>query len=288
MDEPAVVAQWRQRGEIVDVGGVDIFVVAHGLPATRAAVFLHGFPGSAHDWHGVLPVVAEHVPVLAPDLLGYGLSSKPDAAYSLFAQADLVTDLVVGNGIERAVIVAHDMGDTVAAELLARSTAGELPFAIERTILSNGSIFIDMAHLSAGQQFLLALPDERLASPLDLEGMRGGIEETLSPDRPPATEDVDALLYLIAHNGGDQLLPRIIRYIEERRANQDRWTAALVEHAAPLAALWGEQDPIAVLAMTDRLRDLRPSTEVVTWPDLSHWPSLEDPARVANEIVARL
>jgi pimeloyl-ACP methyl ester carboxylesterase len=36
------------------------------------------------------------------------------------------------------------------------------------------------------------------------------------------------------------------------------------------------------------MKKLRPDTEVVTWPDLSHWPSLEDPQRVATAIVARL
>jgi pimeloyl-ACP methyl ester carboxylesterase len=55
-----------------------------------------------------------------------------------------------------------------------------------------------------------------------------------------------------------------------------------------MAALWGEEDPIAVVAMTHHLKEIRPATEVVTWPDVGHWPSIEVPDRLADAILARL
>lgn len=55
-----------------------------------------------------------------------------------------------------------------------------------------------------------------------------------------------------------------------------------------MTALWGEQDPIAVVGMAHHLRELRGDTEVVTWPDVGHWPSIEVPERVAEAILARL
>lgn len=45
-----------------------------------------------------------------------------------------------------------------------------------------------------------------------------------------------------------RLVPRLIRYIEERRANLARWTAGLTRLSAPTSVFWGEQDPIAILA----------------------------------------
>jgi pimeloyl-ACP methyl ester carboxylesterase len=118
--------------------------------------------------------------------------------------------------------------------------------------------------------------------------MRPGLRETFSQDHQPSDDELDAMVELIRHNGGDQLLPRLIRYIEERRANQAEWTSALVEFDGPMTALWGEKDPIAVVAMTDHLKELRPSTEVVTWSDVGHWPSLEAPERVSAAILERL
>src|SRR5207302_10155880 len=113
--------------------------------AARATLLLHGFPTSSYDWHAVAGALEAHIPVVAFDFLGFGLSDKPDQAYSLFEQADIAEAVASACGIERAVIVSHDMGDTVAAELLHRFQAGRLGFDVERCILTNGSIVIDMA-----------------------------------------------------------------------------------------------------------------------------------------------
>jgi pimeloyl-ACP methyl ester carboxylesterase len=288
MKLPVGVMDWRDDGRYIEHGGHKVFVFDTNSHPGPVVVILHGFPSSSFDWHLVVPELAKKVRVVALDFLGYGLSDKPDVAYSLFDQADLAQAVAADCNVEQCVLVSHDMGDTVAAELMKRQSEGNLPFRVERSILFNGSIFIDMAELSAGQQFLLALPDERLADPLDIDGMRPGLEETFSKDSPPDPSEIDAMVALLRLQGGDQLLPRLIRYIEERRANQDRWTSGLVDFDGPMTAMWGEQDPIAVVDMTDRLKELRPQTEVVRWPDLSHWPSIEDPKRVAEAILERI
>ncbi|MDQ3986191.1 MAG: alpha/beta hydrolase [Actinomycetota bacterium] len=89
---------------------------------------------------------------------------------------------------------------------------------------------------------------------------------------------------LLRHGGGSRLVPVTIRYIEERRVHSERWTSGLVDFAGPLAAIWGEQDPVAVPAMVGRLAGLRDDVEVVRWPDVGHWPQLEVPDRLAAEI----
>lgn len=285
---PGAVRDWRDQGRYLDHKGRRIFVLDTNSHPGLFVFILHGFPSSSFDWHLVVPELAKRARVVTFDFLGYGLSDKPDQTYSLFEQADIAEAVAADCGIERCVLVSHDMGDTVAAELLKRQTEGRLPFTVERSILTNGSIFIDMAQLSPGQKLLLELPDERLPEPLELGGFRPGLRETFSPDHQPTEDELDAMIELLRHNGGDQLLPRLIRYIEERRANQGRWTAALVDFSGPMSALWGEQDPIAVVAMTRHLAELRPQTEVVTWPDVGHWPSLEAPDRVSAAILERL
>jgi pimeloyl-ACP methyl ester carboxylesterase len=285
--EPASVADWRASGRYLDLGGQTIFVAERG-DGDRTVLILHGFPGSSFDWRLAVPRLAERFRVVVFDLLGYGLSAKPvDARYSLFEQADLAERVAAGTGVERCTLVGHDMGDTVLAELLARSTEGRLGFDVERAILTNGSIFIDLAQLSPGQLALLEMPDEVLPQPMPLEMFRPGLAGTFSPHHPPGDEELDAMIWLVAREGGDRLLPRLIRYIEERRANQERWTDGLVRYPGPMTALWGMLDPIALPAMVDRLVDLRPATEAVRWDDVGHWPSLEAPDRVAEAILRR-
>ena len=65
-----------------------------------------------------------------PDLLGFGLSDKPDQRYSLFEQADLVEAVAGDLGLDEVALLTHDMGDSVGGELLARSIDGTLSFDV--------------------------------------------------------------------------------------------------------------------------------------------------------------
>lgn len=307
MGEPELVGTWRAEGEMVDVAGHELFVVDRGSSDDPALVLLHGFPGSSFDWRKVVDRLADGWRVVTFDFLGFGLSSKPDQAYSVFEQADLVEALLADRGIDRAVLMAHDMGDTVAAELLMRASGGddaEPPPRRTSTgvagrvgdvewlgcVLTNGSIFIDMAQLTSGQQLLLALPDERLADRMEPEALANGLRQSFPPDRPDPAE-LDAMVALIRRDEGDRLLPRLIRYMEERRAHQPRFTAGLVDYPGPMVVAWGDLDPIAVPAMADRLAALRSRAgrpvDLIHWPDVGHWPSTEAPTLVAA-LVARV
>ena len=285
---PPLVRSWRDAGRFVEIGDHKVFVVDRPGPPGPPIVIVHGFPGSSFDWHAVVPSLSTHRRVVAFDLLGYGLTTKPTGGYSLFAQADLVQDLLATLDVARCALIAHDMGDTVAAELAHRHNAGELPFDIAQLVLTNGSIFIDMAQLTRGQRLAAALPNRRLPLPLPAKLLRRSLLESFAAAAPPPEGALEAMLALIQHGGGARLLPMQIRYIEERRRHQSRWTQALVDYTGPLTAIWGELDPIAVVDMPHRLQGLRPNTDVLTWPDTGHWPSVEQPQRLASAIADRL
>lgn len=267
------VSAWEASGYYLTIDGRRIFVVDRG--SGPPMVFLHGFPGSSHDWRFVLPAGRR---VIAPDLLGFGLSDKPPGGYSLVAQADLVTSVLTELGVGACTLVGHDIGDTVIAELLHRS------FPADRVVLLNGSIFSDLVSLSLGQKLLLALPDRRLPFRVPGALLRSSLRATFSA--APAAGLLSTMEALIRRQDGDRLLPRQIRYVREGRRNQLTWTRALLDYPGRLDLLWGERDPIAVPAMARRLKALRPETSVTLWPDIGHWPALEAPERVATRLTA--
>ena len=133
------VDAWEQRGGYHDVSGHRVFVVDRsptdgGEGARSPVLVLHGFPTSSHDWHRVLDRFAHRHRVVVPDLLGFGLSDKPDQRYSLFEQADLVEAIAGDLGLDEVALVSHDMGDSVGGELLARSLGGTLSFEVTRRL----------------------------------------------------------------------------------------------------------------------------------------------------------
>ncbi|MSO77986.1 MAG: alpha/beta hydrolase [Acidimicrobiia bacterium] len=284
MDAAALIEEWRSRGAFERALGNDVFVVdvaPDGDTEKPPLLVLHGFPTSCIDYVGVLPALAEHRRVVLLDFPGYGLSSKPDRAYSLFAQADVVEAVVAAHGITGVELLSHDMGDSVAGELLARSLDGDLGFEVHRRVLTNGSIYLAQAHLTDGQQFLCALPDEALTDDTapNIDALDAALTATLaqpgSPSSRPDPEHVRAAAELVAHNGGNRLLPRLIRYIEERRRHEERWTGAIERHPAPLTIVWGDADPIAVWPMTDELLARRADAHRVRLEGVGHYPMLE-------------
>jgi pimeloyl-ACP methyl ester carboxylesterase len=116
------VRRWREAGETVRFRDRDIHMLRREGEGPLL-LLLHGFPSSSYDWRLVLEAKGDGQALLACDFLGFGLSEKPrDHDYSLFWQADLVEELVRRHGGGRPVfVVAHDMGTSVATELIARS-----------------------------------------------------------------------------------------------------------------------------------------------------------------------
>jgi pimeloyl-ACP methyl ester carboxylesterase len=242
---------------------------------------LHGFPTSSFDYRLVVERLAATRRVVLFDMLGYGLSEKPDVAYRLATQADLATALVAELGIDRLSLLTHDMGDTVGGELLARHLEGAWEVEIVERILTNGSIYIELAHLSDGQQLLLSLPDEALEAELapDRAALMAALAATFSPQTEADEVELDAASRQIVHAGGNRLLARTIRYIEERRRHQDRYTGAIERHPSPLTVVWGRDDPIAVVEMVDRLALARPDAVVEILDGVGHYPMVETPER---------
>ncbi len=285
----SVLEDWKARGYFVDAEHGEVFVV--DAPAVHEAgldpiLIIHGFPSCSYDWGGCLPTLSAHRRVVLMDLPGFGLSVKPDIRYSIRIYADAVEAVVAAAGLTSVALVTHDMGDTVGGELLARDLEGALPFAVTERVLTNGSIYIDMAQLTSGQQFLLAADDAMLAAGWggDGSGLQASLAAICSPEHQPSTEDLAALWAFMSYNEGERLLARTIRYIEDRRAEEARFTGAIEQHPSPLGIVWGALDPIAVYPMTDKLLAARPDARRITLEDVGHFPMLEDAARTAEAI----
>jgi pimeloyl-ACP methyl ester carboxylesterase len=287
----ALVDAWRSRGRDHELLGRRIFVIevpATGSVAAPPLLVLHGFPTCSFDFHQVVDALAADRRVVLFDMLGYGLSAKPDLPYRLVDQADLAQALVSELGIERLGLLTHDIGDTVGGELLARQLEGSWAVEVTDRVVTNGTLYMDLVQLSAGQRLLESLPDERLApGVLTRDAVVGGLEATWSPTAAVSATESAAAWELISAEEGERLLPRLARYIDERRRNESRFTPPVVRHPSPLTIVWGTDDPIAVPAMADRLSAARPDARVVRLDGVGHYPMVEAPGRFVAAVTGR-
>jgi pimeloyl-ACP methyl ester carboxylesterase len=289
---------WEALGRSRELRGERVFTVdAPPLGPERHAplLVLHGFPTSSFDFAAVLDGLRQGRRVLLLDMLGYGLSAKPDRPYTMALQADLAAAFVAQLGLEHVDLLTHDMGDTVGGELLARRAEGSWPVGIGRRVLTNGSIYIAQAHLTDGQQLLLSLPDAILPPtiPINEDSLTRSLRDTFSPTTPAVPDGwredpVPAAARQIVHDDGHLVLPRLIRYIEERRANERRFTGAIEADPSPLHVVWGLDDPVAVSSMVDTLVAARPDATVIRLADVGHYPMMEAPARFLQAVLEGL
>ncbi|MGZ5420478.1 MAG: alpha/beta fold hydrolase [Solirubrobacterales bacterium] len=277
------VDAWRRRGAEAECRDRRIHVL-HEQGSDPLLLFLHGFPSSSYDWAPLLEQGIDRE-LLMFDFLGFGLSEKPRGiAYSLLWQADLAEELVRRAGGSRAFIVAHDMGTSVANELMAREIEGSLSFGIAGVLLLNGSMVQGAASPTLGQRLLrgrLGPLAARLASERFFRDQFGSI---FSPAHPLTDEEAADQWCLIRRGGGHRLGHKLIGYMDERFENAERWHGAIRDWEGPLSLAWGMLDPVATPVVLEAVRELRPAAPLRCWEELGHYPQIEDPAAVARAL----
>lgn len=279
---------WYRDAATFSFGGHRIVYRDTGpQPDRPAIVCIHGFPTASWDWHRVWDGLAVHGRVLAADMLGFGRSDKPSRhRYSLLEQADLHEALLGHLGIRAVHLVAHDYGDTVAQELLARYASRKLRreagLRIQSVLLLNGGLFPEAIRPRPVQR-LLNGPAGALVGRLMTERLfRRSFTAVFGPQTQPSPSELRAFWMLVTANGGLRVAHRLSRYQAERRWYRARWAGVLERPPVPVRFVAGAQDPVSGQAMIDRYRALVPDADVVVLSDIGHYPQVEAPAPVLS------
>ncbi|MFZ0042359.1 MAG: alpha/beta hydrolase [Solirubrobacteraceae bacterium] len=278
---------WKQAGTFIEISGHKIFVREREGDADRPPLLiLHGYPTSSYDWrHGFDEPGGYRLTVF--DFLGFGLSEKPrDQLYSLQIQADIVEALAGRFADEPVTIVSHDMGSSVATEILARDLEGKLSFKLRSALLFNASLVREQASLLWGQRLLLSRLGPVAARLSSEFGFRRQFASIFSKAYPLSAEEAADQWSLVAHHDGHRLLHRLIYYNHERVTppTADRWHGALRDWPGRLELAWAELDPICTEAVLQAVLRLRPHAKVTRLPGLGHYPQIEQPRAVYKVI----
>lgn len=277
---PALRA-WREAGRLHDFRGHAVFLREDGDVAAPALLLIHGFPSASFDWADVWPALAARYRLLAPDLLGFGLSAKPAGHdYRIGEQADLCEALLRETGITDYHVLAHDYGDTVAQELLARQAPGRAGPRLRSVALLNGGLFPEAHRPLLTQKLLASAAGPLLARVTSRRTFGMSMTRIFGRSTPPSPALLDDLWVLLQVNQGVMAMPRLIAYMAERRAQRGRWVGALQASALPLAFIDGAADPISGAHMAARYRELVPNPDVTLLPGIGHYPQCEAPAAV--------
>lgn len=281
------VSEWHDGGGWVPTGAGRVFVRS-GVGDGPTILLLHGFPSCSYDFRSVVARLSGRS-WLTMDFLGFGLSDKPRPhRYSLFEQADLVEQVVASRTTGPVVLAAHDMGTSVATELLARDLEGNLTFDLARAVLTNGSVILERASLRPIQKILRGPLGGVAARLTNRRSFIRGFGRLFSPDHPLTADEAAAQWAMLTHNGGNRIAHLLSAYLDERVRYAQRWHGAVRDWPKPLGFVWGLGDPVATTNVLDGLRQLRPSADVVELPGLGHYPQVEDPQAFTDAVLRLL
>ncbi|MDX1661636.1 MAG: alpha/beta hydrolase [Gemmatimonadota bacterium] len=263
---------WRAGGSETSFDGHRVFYRVEG--EGEPLLLVHGFPTASWDWRRLWSALAARFRIVAPDLLGFGFSAKPaDHDYSIVEQADLCEAILAAAGAEGPVhVLAHDYGDTVVQELLARGAD------LSTVTLLNGGLFPE-AIRRRPIQVLLESPLGGIVARLMTESrFRTSFAALFGPETQPTDEELAAWWELITRDDGRRVVHRVARYQVERRENRDRWVGALVETDVPVRLVVGPADPVSGDRVARRYEEVVPDPDVVRLDArIGHYPQVEDP-----------
>ncbi|MFJ4192846.1 alpha/beta fold hydrolase [Pseudomonas sp. NPDC089534] len=269
---------WRKRSRTFVFRGQPIryWTCGQGEPL----LLIHGFPTASWDWHYLWQPLAQRYRVIACDMLGFGDSAKPlNHTYSLLEQADLQQALLAHLKVEQPLhLLAHDYGDSVAQELLARHGDGLIEVA--SCVFLNGGLFPETHRPVLMQKLLLSPLGWMIGRAFSREGLAKSFRQIFGPQSRPSESELDDFWSLIESNHGPRIMHKLIGYIPERRVQRDRWVAAMQRGDIPLRVIDGETDPISGGHMVERYRQLIPDADAVLLPGIGHYPQTEAPAQV--------
>ncbi len=277
--------QWRDDAQYFTANGARIAYWTSKRPDDEKPwlLLIHGYPTSSWDWSGLWPGLKNRFNLAALDMLGFGLSDKPRAIrYAIADQADLQEALLAQLGVGEAHLFAHDYGDTVAQELLARDHEGILSFSIKSVCFLNGGLFPEQHRARPIQKLGLTPLGGLIGLLMTRAKFRDTFDGIFGPNTKAPDAEIDAHWALINENGGRGVLHKLLRYIPERRAFRERWVGALKDTSVPLRLINGGADPVSGRHLYDYYRDQVPNADAALFDDIGHYPHTEAPERTLS------
>jgi pimeloyl-ACP methyl ester carboxylesterase len=268
------------RFKTVDVDGLKVFYRSAGDPNAPTILLLHGFPSASHMFRDLIPELAGHYHVVAPDLPGFGMTEQParDAFSYTFENItgviDRFTEIL---GLGKFAVYVFDYGAPVGFRLAIKH-----PDRITAIVTQNGNTYLEgvseafapvQAYWNAPTQANRDALRSFLAPQTTLFQYTHGVSDPalVSPDGRNLDD------FYLARPGNDEIQLDLLGDYKTNVAIYGDIQAYLREHRPPLLAIWGKNDPFFIPPGAEAFRRDVPKAEV-RFVDSGHF-ALETHAR---------
>ncbi|GIF48711.1 pimeloyl-ACP methyl ester carboxylesterase [Asanoa ferruginea] len=246
-----------------NVDGRTLFYRESGPVNAPAVVLLHGFPTSSFMFRDLIPLLAEHYHVIAPDHLGFGFSDAPpveEVDYTFDRLADLTAGLLDTLGVDRYAMYVQDYGAPIGWRLaLAR------PAAVTAIITQNGNGyeagFVDefWAPVRAYWHDPSPTTEAGVRQALTLDAIRWQYLHGVADESVVSPDTWEHDLALVSRPGNDRIQLELFADYANNLPLYPKLHDYLRESQVPVLAVWGRNDgifaPAGAQAFADDVKD---------------------------------
>jgi pimeloyl-ACP methyl ester carboxylesterase len=250
-----------------------------------ALVLIHGITSSSATWERVIPYLARHFTVIAPDLTGHGDSDKPRGDYSLGAHASSIRDLLVVLGQERATIVGHSLGGGIAMQF-----AYQFPERCERLALVDTgglgrevNVLLRAATLPGAEFVLPLLAATRL---LDAGRLAGRLLGSVGLRARTDIEEIARGHATLSDAEARAAFVHTLRAVVEPGGQRvDASNRLYLSAHMPFLLVWGEHDSVIPIEHGRATHEQVAGSRLEVFDSSGHFPQLDEPHRFIDVLV---
>ena len=227
-------------------------------------VMLHGWGCDWQIFSPIIPTLSDHFQLIIPDLPAFGTSHTPSEVWGTPEYVEWLSDFIQQTvGGKRFSLLGHSYGGRLAAYYTA-AAAGSIP---SQLLLCDASgIPTELSVPQRVQQHFLTLIPRQVKDKLTRQ-LR---QQLLSLTRSSSD-------HFLANEAQKKILRQVIK---------DDIRPVLSQIHVPTLLLWGEQDPDTTLSHARQFEQLIIGSELVTFPNVGHFPFIEQPDRFIREVLS--
>jgi pimeloyl-ACP methyl ester carboxylesterase len=244
-------------------------------------LLIHGMAGSSATWQAIIPQLSKKFRVIAPDLLGHGMSAKPRGDYSLGAFAVFLRDLLDELGVDRATVIGQSLGGGIAMQFAHQHR----DYCERLALIGSGGLGPDLSPLlrllsAPGAEFILPVVAPQPV--LNLGNKLGSWLTSAGIQSPRAGQMWTAYSSLSDSQTRRAFLRTLRSVVDYRGQAVSALNKLHVAEGLPVVLIWGENDRIIPVAHAYAAHEAVPGSRLEVLEGLGHFPHVEAPMAVAD------
>ncbi len=283
--EPTMELFSRQK-KYLPVGSWEVAYLEAG--EGEPLFLLHGCPFHSYEWHAVIPLLAAHYHVIAPDLLGLGDTRvRLSDDYRLPRQVEMVTGLMDALGFPDASFVTHDHGAATLQVMMKHA-----PQRIRKAVLTNAEAY-DQWPSAEELPYVKAIVNPLTTFLIYLALKNRWIQRDIfriAVANPTVLTDETLDAFLRPHMATSRRWQRLRRFYHmqldpENRLETLQAVDGMRQFTRPTLMVWGQQDGNFGLPVAERLAEDIPGAQgIQLLSNSGHLPMLEEPEAYAQAV----